>query len=1093
MARRPERGVGRGTSGGRVAHRGNRGDGSKPRNNPGEAVTWHADNINDGSSPRYKTGDGTLPRPKLGAAMAHSDDSTPRTKREAISFHSDLGSRKGESNTTDADRGGNGRKPAITSEVLASSRENRRVTVPPGDPITAPRKKMSDAEHALVARGSRLRHEASASRHKVSEAESIRERFSKPTRTLALTGDVGEESRATKRGIERNTRRLKVADASDAVVIGESRSIGVCSCVDASENPHLPSDATSFFPLPTLGPDDAFEPPSWFLEAVRGIAQTKTRTPLKPPIRFESSDQAATHNARLIQEHGFSLASLIREHRSTTLGFGSEFRTVEELRPLLGGHTHFEKLADLLNNGMEYIFDRELNEAEREGEVKAMLARGNHKSAKSEPEQVQRLIAKDVLHGFTIPIPTETVLRIPGAMVQPLGLVKQWTVGPEGERTIKYRLTQDLSYSTDRMKAPTSINSRVDMDSYPEMIYGWCLPRILHYIVALRIHQPKLLIFISKYDYSDAYRRIAHSAKAATQTVSVNGDKAFVSLRLTFGGSPNPPTWCMFSEIVTDLANEIAQCENWDHEGLRSPAQMETPKPFRLPAHIPIARGREMAVMVPLPIRGGKVDGFIDDLINVFWDTPENCARQPHVVPLAMHVTNRPHAGEDEEPVPRRPILSLPKLMAEGRPEEVQTVLGWNLDTRRLEISLPEDKYKAWTKDIQDVLNVGHCSHAALETLVGRLNHTAYVLPNARHFLSRIREGLGHSAGGKTNRRSLKVSSEAMCDLKLWGDFLTDAHSGVSMNLLVTRTPDKVCWSDACPYGIGGYSLSGRAWRIRIPQSSHIAGHKGINNLLEFLGMAVNIWLSCLEEGPSESCILAIGDNTSALGWLHNTSHLNPTWEAHTAHLTVARKIATLLMEFKCCLASQHIKGELNLVTDLLSFSGSAGRGKKHPLASDDPANDELTARFLSAIPSQVPENFAISQLPDDVLSWVTQVLQVAESSLTADRKGVTRSTTGLGDDGKGTVDTSATTMTSASLCYPSTSKRSSSELFSTSTELQPGTPMADLPALVRSQWSRVLCAKPQATWLRRFGGISGKAPFTSRALPTCDLLCECG
>ena len=37
-----------------------------------------------------------------------------------------------------------------------------------------------------------------------------------------------------------------------------------------------------------------------------------------------------------------------------------------------------------------------------------------------------------------------------------------------------------------------------------------------------------------------------------------------------------------------------------------------------------------------------RVDGFIDDLINVFADTPENCRMQPHVVPLAMHVTSRP-------------------------------------------------------------------------------------------------------------------------------------------------------------------------------------------------------------------------------------------------------------------------------------------------------------------------------------------------------------------------------------------------------------------------------------------------------------------
>ena len=64
-------------------------------------------------------------------------------------------------------------------------------------------------------------------------------------------------------------------------------------------------------------------------------------------------------------------------------------------------------------------------------------------------------------------------------------------------------------------------------------------------------------ILISKYDYSDAYRRIAHSAEAATQTIAVVDERAYLSLRLTFGGSPNPPMWCMFSELVTDLANEL--------------------------------------------------------------------------------------------------------------------------------------------------------------------------------------------------------------------------------------------------------------------------------------------------------------------------------------------------------------------------------------------------------------------------------------------------------------------------------------------------------------------------------------------------------
>jgi hypothetical protein len=559
----------------------------------------------------------------------------------------------------------------------------------------------TEAKYALAARKARLRFEASTGT--ISAAELVRERVSKPT-VVPTTGNTGQDpSSATKRGLDRNTQRLAAANASDATIIGESpqrtgrnRSFG--------SRTFLPKDPELFFPDTVLGPDDSFEPPSSFLEAIKSICAHASKTPSKPPIIFELGVHAAAHNAELLRGFGYDLGKMIRAHSASTLGFGSEFRSVAELRPLLGRHPHFDKLTKLLTNGMDYVFTRELSELERRKEVEAMLSRGNHKSAQSEQEQVGRLIAKDVLHGFTIPIPVETVLRIPGAMVQPLGLVQQWTVGPGGERVIKFRLTQDLSFSSDKTSTPMSINSQVDMSAYPEMIYGWCLPRIMHYIVSLRFHHPTSLIFISKYDYSDAYRRIAHSAAAATQTISVNGDTAFLSLRLTFGGSPNPPTWCMFSELVTDLANEISQCEDWNPIELRSPSQPDTPEPIRLPAGIPLEQSRRLAVLAPMSMPSGKVDGFIDDLINVFVDSPENCARQPHVVPLAMHITSRPHAGEDTEPIPRRPILSLPKLVAEGRPEEIQTVLGWTLDTRRLEISLPLDKYTAWSADIRRVM-----------------------------------------------------------------------------------------------------------------------------------------------------------------------------------------------------------------------------------------------------------------------------------------------------------------------------------------------------------------------------------------------------
>ena len=75
--------------------------------------------------------------------------------------------------------------------------------------------------------------------------------------------------------------------------------------------------------------------------------------------------------------------------------------------------------------------------------------------------------------------------------------------------------------------------------------------------------------------------------------------------------------------MVTDLANEIGQCEDWDPESLHSPAQPKLPKPRRVDPSIPIAEARPMAVEIPLTGESiGRVDGFIDDLINVLPTRP---------------------------------------------------------------------------------------------------------------------------------------------------------------------------------------------------------------------------------------------------------------------------------------------------------------------------------------------------------------------------------------------------------------------------------------------------------------------------------------
>ena len=893
---------------------------------------------------------------------------------------------------------------------------------------------------------------------------------------------------------DRKDSRLNAANERDLSILGESKEPvreekwipNERSDDDRPGEEYLDPRSESYFHEAIRGPDDSFDTPDWFLRELTKVANTETAPPKRSPIVFENTLAAAAENEKILKSVDFEMDRLISKYADTTLGYGSEFRTINQIKPLIGRHPHFGKLEKLLESGMPYIFKSELDGATKLNELQTILSRGNHKSARDVPEVVDKLLAKDVTHGFTIPIPIDIVPSIPGAAVQPLGIAQQWTMTEEGGREVKHRMTQDLSFSSVKDGPPRSINQRVDMSAYPEMVYGWCMMRILHYIVAVRLAFPDKAIFISKYDYSDAYRRIAHSAVAAAQTIAVHGFLAYLALRLTFGGAPNPPTWCMFSELVTDLANEISRCTSWDPHLLHSPAQPAVaPPPRRLGDDIPISRGRAMAVEVPVAgtENVGRVDGFIDDLINVFLDTPENCRRQPHVVPLAMHVTSRPHAGDDREPIVRRTLLSLPKLLAEGSPAEVQNVLGWRINTRSLSIALPDDKYRAWMSDIQTVIDRGgRCQYHELDTLAGRLNHSSFVMPASRHFLGRIRAPL---TPRKSKSRPVTLSPAAVQDLDLWKQILASAHRGMSINLLVTREPNRICWSDACPFGLGGYSLSGRAWRIRIPPQHPLYGHSGVNNLLEFVAMVINVWLECLEPDIDQDCILAIGDRTSAIGWLFKSSGFDSNGTEHAAHLMVARHLASLLLKHNCCLASQHIRGELNVVADLLSFAGKSERGKPHPLAFDDPPNDILTNRFRLHLTSQVPENFRISQLPNEMLCWVTLVLQIAMSSLAVAKKDAMKEQTDSGDGGKASVATSGTETTPSSLCYPSSSVNFSSSPSSIAIGSHIGPPPGTLQESVRHRWYQALCAKPQANWLRRFGAISGKAPCTSREAPT--------
>ena len=57
---------------------------------------------------------------------------------------------------------------------------------------------------------------------------------------------------------------------------------------------------------------------------------------------------------------------------------------------------------------------------------------------------------------------------LPNSAVQPLGLAQQWTLDEEGNRVVKFCMTQDLSFSSNEHAMPTSVNKRIEMEHQKE-------------------------------------------------------------------------------------------------------------------------------------------------------------------------------------------------------------------------------------------------------------------------------------------------------------------------------------------------------------------------------------------------------------------------------------------------------------------------------------------------------------------------------------------------------------------------------------------------------------------------------------------------
>jgi hypothetical protein len=181
---------------------------------------------------------------------------------------------------------------------------------------------------------------------------------------------------------------------------------------------------------------------------------------------------------------------------------------------------------------------------------------------------------------------------------------------------------------------------------------------IIHYIVSIRLRNPKTKILGGKSNIKAAYRQISlHGDTAEKCTIMFQG-LGLTSLRLTFGGLPCLNEFCLASEHCTDLANDfcIAQ-EGPKYNILSSCCQFGRDYLFKA-RHTMCCHKRIRCYHSP--DNWGRVDDFIDGGIVIVPDLNENSKSAIQALLLAIHILFRP--VDKHEPILQEDCLSLGKL-----------------------------------------------------------------------------------------------------------------------------------------------------------------------------------------------------------------------------------------------------------------------------------------------------------------------------------------------------------------------------------------------------------------------------------------------
>lgn len=137
----------------------------------------------------------------------------------------------------------------------------------------------------------------------------------------------------------------------------------------------------------------------WFITFIAELI-TKLPTPLNLPLFiFKRCPIAASHNAKILEEHNYQLDNIIRKQHPSYSSYGSEFRLSHDLAILLEDHPLWHQLKDILDSGSSFTL-HPMNKIDHKADLEFHSSHVNHKSTKKFHHVISNIISKDIEKGL---------------------------------------------------------------------------------------------------------------------------------------------------------------------------------------------------------------------------------------------------------------------------------------------------------------------------------------------------------------------------------------------------------------------------------------------------------------------------------------------------------------------------------------------------------------------------------------------------------------------------------------------------------------------------------------------------------------------